>query len=144
VVQIHRNHRNVALSLWRRRSIPGRTERGIEFLLLPTFAGWQQLTDYQLCYWHSREVERQGCERQGSVDRWLHVQFDELVNGDAFVDLIRQLNLPNPGREYERRRGWKVNGNPLNYYSQFPDGDLNAQEDEIDGRIHPAGTARRD
>lgn len=133
VVQITRAHRDVALSLWRRLSIPGRTGRGKQFLLEPDFAGWQSLTDYQLCYWHSQAIERRGYYYQNSVDRWVWLRFEDLVHGDGLSRTIQVLDLPEPNwRKYDQRRGWKVNGNPLNYYNHWPDGDLDAQEREID------------
>jgi len=63
---VTRNHRDVALSLWRRRSIPARTGRGRQFLRHPNAPSLRPLprkqrpnrwTDYQLCYWHCLEVE---------------------------------------------------------------------------------------
>jgi hypothetical protein len=133
VLQITRNHRDVALSMWRRRSIPGRTERGRIYVLSPDFSGWGDYTDYQLCYWHSREVEQRAIGAQATVDMWHSIEFEDLVHGDAFEIVVRVLGLPDPNwAAYTGWRDWIVNGNPRNYYKHFPEGDIDAQECEVD------------
>lgn len=131
VIQIQRKHRDVALSYWRRRSIPGRTRRGREFLLQPTFDGWEQLTDYQLCYWHALEVDRLAHTAREQVDRWHTVDFDNLIGGSGFLELVESMGLPAPVQAYERRRHEIANANPANYYRHFPKGDLNRLEAEV-------------
>ena len=132
IIQIKRDHRDVALSYWRRRSIPGRSGRGKSFLLQPDFDGWRDLTDYQLCYWHSREIERWANWASIAVDTWLPIEFDALVNGDGFRGIVAGLDLPEPNwMTYAKRRHWTVNGNPENYYQVVPDGDLSEQESEV-------------
>lgn len=132
IVQIQRNHRDVALSYWRRWSIPGRTRRGKEFLLQPTFDGWTELTDYQLCYWHALEVDRRAGNGRLQVHRWHVVDFDNLVGGSGFLELVESLGLPGPNkRAYERRRCEIVNANPANYYQHFPKGDLDRLEAKV-------------
>lgn len=136
IIQITRPHRDVALSFWRRRSIPGRTGRGKKFLMNPDFPGWQDLTGYQLCYWHSREVARRAVTISIGFDRWFPVEFDALVNRDGFGAIVDALDLPAPNwQRYNERRLWKVNSNPANYYTVFPDGDIDAQEREVDERF---------
>lgn len=133
VIQITRDHRDVALSFWRRRSIPGRTGRGKKFLYQPDFPGWQDMTGYQLVYWHSREVERRAFTASLGARRWVLVDFEDLVNGNGFGAIVDALGLPAPNwQAYNQRRHWRVNGNPENYYQVFPDGDIDAQEREVD------------
>ncbi len=62
---IHRRDpRDVALSMLRMGTIPGRSEKGLKFYLSPddpgvlTLRQWQKLHDYQLCYWYCLEIER--------------------------------------------------------------------------------------
>jgi len=88
LIAITRSHRDVALSLWRRRSIPGRTGSGRKFLRHPDAPSLRPLpegkwTDYQLCYWHCLEVEarqkwlEQVCVEQDKLFHWL--PFEELL-----------------------------------------------------------------
>jgi hypothetical protein len=117
------------VSYWRRSSIPGRTARGIEYLLDPSFAGWDSLTDYQLCYWHCLEVERLGAIARRDIENWVAVEFDDLVGGEGFHTIVDALGLPEPNwTEYYKRRLWHVNRSPDNYYALWPDGNLDEQE----------------
>lgn len=62
---IHRRaKRDVALSMFRMGTIPGRSDKGLKFYLSPEDPGvlplgdWQGLTDYQICFWYCLEIER--------------------------------------------------------------------------------------
>ncbi len=62
---VHRRPpRDVALSMYKMGTIPGRSDKGLRFYLSPTDPGvlklsdWQDLHDYQLCYWYCLEIER--------------------------------------------------------------------------------------
>ncbi len=62
---IHRRSaRDVALSMFKMGTIPGRSDKGLSFYLSPDDPGvlelceWQGLHDYQLCYWYCLEIER--------------------------------------------------------------------------------------
>jgi hypothetical protein len=77
LIVLNRDPRQVAKSLWRIRTVPGRTKSGKEFLLHPdqpgvmALPGWQRMSDYQLCFWYCLEVERrksaytEECTRRG-------------------------------------------------------------------------------
>jgi len=134
VVFLLRMHRDVALSYWRRRSIPGRTERGRMYLARPDgdvclqLRDWTQLDDYQLCYWHCLETEAR-CGRliwkfNGSTT--YAMTMNRLVDGSGFRELVQEMGLPRPAdwRGYEARREWVVNANPENYYRVWPEGEL--------------------
>lgn len=63
VIVLRRPAREVALSYWRRGHFPGRTEVGLRYFPKPDdpltvlpLEGWQQWTDYQLCYWYCQET----------------------------------------------------------------------------------------
>ena len=68
LIILTRPHRRVAASLHRLDTIPGRTEKGLRYLVSPgdpgvlALPGWQTLTDYQLCYWYCLEIERRSHE----------------------------------------------------------------------------------
>lgn len=62
---IHRRApRDVAKSMFKMGTIPGRSDKGLKFYLSPAdpdvmkLNDWQNLTDYQLCYWYCIEIER--------------------------------------------------------------------------------------
>lgn len=62
---IHRRPmRQISLSLLKMGTIPGRTEKALRFYLHPSDPGvlplphWEELSDYQLCYWYCLEIER--------------------------------------------------------------------------------------
>lgn len=62
---IHRRKaRDVALSMYKMGTIPGRSDKGLKFYLSPSDSGvirvsdWKSLKDYQLCYWYCLEIER--------------------------------------------------------------------------------------
>lgn len=62
---IHRRApRDVALSMFKMGTIPGRSDKGLMFYLSPAdpdvleLSDWQSLHDYQLCYWYCLEIER--------------------------------------------------------------------------------------
>ena len=64
LIILTRAARDVASSLYRMNVIPARTEAGRLVLLGPEDPGvlplvnWRQYSDYQLCYWYAREIER--------------------------------------------------------------------------------------
>lgn len=62
---IHRRPtRDVALSMFKMGTIPGRSDKGLLFYLSPAdpevleLSDWKSLHDYQLCYWYCLEIER--------------------------------------------------------------------------------------
>ena len=139
VVGLSRSPRQTALSLWRRRSIPGRTGRGLNYLLHPAnehnrlpLSHWENLDDYQLCYWHVLEIEARTeellprFEERGA--RTYRTSIGDLVDGPGFNDILDAMELPDPRPEYETRRDWRVNANPAHYNEVWPEGDLNELE----------------
>ena len=66
----------VARSLFQMNAIPERTGAGRLVLLGPSdpgvlpLLGWQRFSDYQLCYWYAREIER----RQTAYEALFHVR----------------------------------------------------------------------
>ncbi len=63
-VILDRAPRAVAKSYWRLKTIPHRTELGLNWLLDPAQGGvvapqgWEKMSDYQLCFWYCLEIER--------------------------------------------------------------------------------------
>jgi len=64
LIILTRPAREVASSLFQMNIVPARTESGRLVLVSPsdpnvlTLPDWQKYTDYQLCYWYAREIER--------------------------------------------------------------------------------------
>ena len=64
---LSRPYREIALSYWRRNTIPGRTSGGNLYLLHPAAATYfpvpqyKTLTAYQLCYWYAMEMDPRNC-----------------------------------------------------------------------------------
>ncbi len=66
---IHRRPpRDVALSMFKMGTIPGRSDKGLRFYLSPDDTGvlklpdWDRCNDYQLCYWYCLEIERRAVQ----------------------------------------------------------------------------------
>lgn len=104
-ILIDRSPREVALSYWRRKAIPGRTEMGRKYLVQPDDDGnalplrdWTSLSDYQLCFWYAMEQRRRCAtladvieEAGGTVARFC---FEKLVGQrSGFEQLLLELGL---------------------------------------------------
>ena len=64
LILLERNLREIALSFLSLHDVPGRSEKGLRFLLAPWdptcltgLEDWQSLADYQLLYWYCLEIE---------------------------------------------------------------------------------------
>jgi hypothetical protein len=124
LIVLARDHRPVALSLYRLHMIPARTPQGRRYLLQPddpgvlSLRGWEGLHDYQLCYWYCLEMARRAehyaavFEKQGGAVARLSLA--DLVRPDGWMGLIETLRLPRPGlwprARYELIRRRRVNG----------------------------------
>ncbi len=103
-IVLRRSHRAVASSLARLETVPGRTPRGVRFLVAPTDPGvlelpdWEELDDYQLCYWYCLEIERRTREAVHRIEsrggRVAGVEFDALIRGPGWSKLVAELGLP--------------------------------------------------
>lgn len=103
LVLLRRNPRSIALSLFERNSIPGRTSTGTDYLVCPSDPNtlplplWEGLTDYQLCFWYALEIERRQ-HRYGDCMRQLgrkvcDVTANELHNPDRFLEMANTFSL---------------------------------------------------
>lgn len=106
LILLARPHREVATSLCRLGHIPGRTELGKRWYLDPSdpgvlsLTGWNDLEDYQLCYWYCLEMERRRFHYQ---QIWKNqpapvasVNLQQLTTLWGILDFLRQLRLPFP------------------------------------------------
>jgi len=146
ILVIERPHREVALSFWRRKSIPGKSERGRKYLLHPDgpvllkIKRWKRLSDYQLCYWYCLETEamvRALARQFSTVGATVHrTSLAELLTLKGFWAITEAFGLPTPRwHTYNRMKDWQVNVTPHAYRSSWPRGDLDAQEQQVRERI---------
>ncbi len=143
IVTLTRPHREVALSRWRRGSIPGRTERGCQYTIHPNARGvllplpnWRKLTDYQLCYWFCLEVEAESdcyAQRYGEAGATVHrTTLEKITTEDGFLTLVDIMGLPAPDMAvYRAMAGRKVNATPGWLNTKMPEGDMDEQEREV-------------
>ena len=106
LVILRRRPRSIALSLLERYTIPERTHSGIAFLIGPRSPGvlpleaWRRMTDYQLVFWYTLEIERRQREytrlarRRGCAVH--EVMMDDLGDSECFLRLAKALHLLNP------------------------------------------------
>ena len=148
VIVLSRPHRQVAKSMHQIGTIPGRSSVADEFYLRPDdpdvlpLPGWEDLHDYQLCYWYCLEIERRQrlyaemlTKRGASV---VSFQLAELTTLAGFIRLFRFLTgrLPSLGCFwwYLRHRSRKVNTKKENKAAnpgvELP-ADLAGLEDEV-------------
>lgn len=105
IILLNRNFRQVALSMLRLGTIPGRTESGLTWYLGPecpscltALADHGQLTDYQLCYWYCLEIEARQKSHGELVrsrgGRVVSASIDQLRTRQGFEELRHNLDLP--------------------------------------------------
>lgn len=101
---IRRDHRAVASSMFRGGTIPGRTEKGLRFYLSPEdpgvleLAGWQDLNDYQLCYWYCLEIERRALHYRALYQSnqwfWAETSLTHITTVAGMGQVLQELQLP--------------------------------------------------
>jgi len=104
LVLLRRPHREVALSLYRLGTIPGRTPKGLKWYLSPDDPGvlelprWHELHDYQICYWYCLEIERRRVHYEALLRplgaRIVSITLAELATFGGFMRLRKELGLP--------------------------------------------------
>lgn len=149
---LRRATRDVAKSMYMRAFVPERSMIGKLFMIGPTdpgtlpLPGWEQLSDYQLCYWYAREMERRqqhyGELLQRSGIDTMNMHMHELTDLERFKRLCEFANrMSSPTIDADRYMAvLKKDQNPL------PDAvdragarpmplDIDAAELEVDMRI---------
>ena len=95
--------RAVSLSLLKMGTIPGRTDKALRFYLSPDDPGvialhsWQDMQDYQLCYWYCLEIERRA-RRYGQIfqkrgGRVVETTLDSLKTVGGLRHVMKELDL---------------------------------------------------
>lgn len=147
LVFLTRDLREIAVSMYRLNDIPGRTNRAIKWYLSPadpTFSvlpagAADNLTDYQLCYWHALESAARISHYQtvaaehGLPNALLDVE--DLNDLDSFVSACTKLGISLTEESQARLR--KEIGNRVNERKSekramdFSDEELASQEEEV-------------
>ena len=145
---IHRRPpRDVALSMFRMGTIPGRSDKGLLFYLSPQDPGvlamkdWEHLHDYQLCYWYCLEIERRArqykelFQGQGARIAETSLQGLKTYTGltTCFAELDLQLKFPAwlTRLRFKRATGVKVNESLETKKEVTLPADLAALEQEV-------------
>lgn len=157
VIVLRRNFRDVALSRWRRSSIPARTPSGQLYLLHPEQAEWCHLprwwtfSDYQLCYWYTLEMEGRTQAGVASIrqagGKIAFLDFRTLTTGwpssKRLGKLLAKLGIfkfP----EFPIIDTSARNATLLQFRNLFPPGDLDEQEQQVKDAISSSADAMPD
>ena len=146
LVLLRRNARNVACSMLRLGTIPGKTYWGRRFYMYPSEALFvklpeaTKLTDYQLCYWHALETEaRQKAYGERAGARGLtvvDVDTEDLNAPGTFETLLAALGIE--ANEADLARIDALRGERVNEKTHHPSKamvmpeDIEAEEAVID------------
>ncbi len=149
IIWMKRPYRDVAASMYRGGTIPGRTEKGMLFYLGPDDFGtlplknWAKLHDYQLCYWYCLEIERRAKKYRtlyrNNGWKWGETSIDNITKREGLRQLLEDLGLPGlpwyTWLRYLNNRRRKVNPtSTLKRQVELPD-TLDEMEAEVRDRV---------
>jgi len=121
IIYLYRPIRDVATSMYRLNDIPGKTNKGIRYYLLPgdrhnclQLPNSEKNTDYQLCYWYCLELWERAKEFYHlSICKESHkayfITLADLKKRSFFSSMLRHLNLPELSEE-----AWKAHKHVCN------------------------------
>jgi hypothetical protein len=152
VILLRRDARAIALSMRRLGTIPQRTKMGRQFYLSPAdrtltdVDDWDQLDDYQCCYWHALETEARQEAYRSALAAYgrpvVDVALETLGQPGVFEALLGELGIPHDAADESRLaaiRGHVFNRKPTGDIEPEPDAaSLSAREAEVRARIRPA------
>lgn len=145
---VHRRPaRQVSLSLLKMGTVPGRSPKALKFYLQPSdpgvlpLPGWQNLSDYQLCYWYCREIERRAQHYtelfRGMGARVVETTLPGLKTSQGLNEMMAglDLRLKSPALLYRlrflRNSRFKVNESKVTKKVVEIPPDLDAQESQV-------------
>ncbi len=149
LIWMRRPHRAVASSMYRGGTIPGRTKKGLQFYLSPTDLGvlhcrdWEDLHDYQLCYWYCLEMERRAKMYRDLYRKnnwlWAETSIGEITTAQGYRELLQTLELPGLSwygwLRYFNNRRQKVNPTSLLKQQTALPENLEELESVVDSRV---------
>ena len=154
VLVIQRNHRDVALSYWRRGSIPVRTMMGNRYLLHPEVAEfhpparWWSFSDYQLCYWYVLEMASRtiaNIDRLHEAGATVHLlRYDELAQRESVLGCLNGMGLEPGSAALDAIFGQRYNATPAGVVNLMPPGDIDEQEQGVVEAIKNADNVEPD
>jgi hypothetical protein len=147
---LRRDSRQVAKSYFMLNVIPGRNEEGYLILTNPADANslklpnWQDYSDYQLCYWYAKDMERRQTSylnlfREKQVPH-TDINIEDLIRWESFIKLCEFVHPERTKRDLSRQLFEEIissNQNPrdmahVGNIDREPPSDLVKQEREID------------
>lgn len=145
LICLHRDARDVARSLYRLNHIPGRQVFASNWYLGPEdpgvlpLPGWEELHDYQLCYWYCLEIARRtdvySTQFLARGARVAKLSLAELNEPSGYARLIETLDLPRPtlwGQfRYSRARNTRTNTKAGKKVRQDLPANLDEMEQEV-------------
>jgi len=107
LILLKRPERDIAKSLYQLGTIPGRDSKALKFYLTPEdptvylpLPNWQDMHDYQLCFWYTLEIaRRQRIYRQlvsASGGKVVEVTLYEISECNGIKKITENLGLPSP------------------------------------------------
>ena len=142
-IRLRRDHREVALSVWRRGTIPARSHIGVLFNAQPDDAdgmlqieNYSHWTDYQLCYWNSIEIEKR-CDKYSLLlsnhgAQVVEATYPEITTQAGFFKVLDALGLDKPDPIlYSDIYRVRFNQTLDEHANNYPEGDLDEQEQEV-------------
>jgi hypothetical protein len=152
VIVIDRPVREVALSMWRRKEIPGRTKLGLRYRLKPddpnvllpvqNYSSW---LNYKCCVWHVWEirlrVQKYVPMLEAAGANVVAIRTSEL--GNRFPEIVNDLGLPEPDADKFQAMRWKkLNATPDSAWGQWPIEDLPTAEGEMEVLVQDRGLSQ--
>lgn len=149
LIFLNRPHRDTATSLFQLRTIPGRTEKAFRYYLNPNdpgvlpLVGWENLHDYQLCYWYCLEIERRQRLYQEQFEplgaKVVGITLDDLNTAKGMRRLLVSLDLPDRSPVFWLRwrmhRSKKVNTKTTMKQQADLPGNLRELEEEVEALV---------
>lgn len=146
-ITLRRDPRAIATSHLMLRTIPGRTWGGLAFCLSPqddvflSVQDWEQLSDYQLCYWYALEIQkRQAAYAELLAKNGLRnfsITTGELNDIDRVTEMVEGVS--GGAIDPDRKRLSTVVGQLYNHRkgngAQTPDIDFDREESELERRL---------
>ncbi|MXN67125.1 hypothetical protein GR183_19625 [Stappia sp. GBMRC 2046] len=146
-ITLRRDPRAIATSHLMLRTIPGRTWGGLAYCLSPqddvflSAQDWEQLSDYQLCYWYALEIQK----RQAAYEELLpqkglknfSIRTGELNDIDRVVEMIEELTegAITPDTKRLSRAVGQLYNHRKGRGAQVPDVEFDREEAELEKRL---------
>lgn len=111
---LRRNAREIARSYFRLNVVPGRNEEGQLVLTSPFDAyslplpNWQDYSDYQLCYWYAKDIERRQTAylsffKKNEISH-IEVDMQDLLHWESFLKVCHFVDPSATERELSQTR----------------------------------------